>query len=206
MTPICYLLWAALLLSAEFLVFRVAVRRDYQRRGRLTLFSALLELLAWAAYMFFPLLYNPIDWLYFWEAEPPVGETLGIVGVSVTIAGMALAFVTMAWFGLRRAFGLQAKKLVQTGPYRYSRNPQLVGGALLVIGSAVLYPSWYALGWTLMYGAVAQMMVLSEEEQLRNVFGEEYVAYCERVPRFVGFRRPPHPKRSTPQNRREEQT
>jgi protein-S-isoprenylcysteine O-methyltransferase Ste14 len=32
-------------------------------------------------------------------------------------------------------------------------------------------------------------MVLTEEEHLRAVHGEAYVRYCERVPRYIGFRR-----------------
>ncbi len=32
-----------------------------------------------------------------------------------------------------------------------------------------------------------QMMILSEEEHLRDVFGEQYTSYCGRVPRYLGF-------------------
>jgi protein-S-isoprenylcysteine O-methyltransferase Ste14 len=95
----------------------------------------------------------------------------------------------MFWFGLRRAFGLEVNALKQTGPYRVTRNPQIVGGSLLVIGSAVLWPSWYALGWAVLYAVVAHMMVFTEEEHLRAVFGQEYELYCERVPRYLGFPR-----------------
>jgi len=36
---------------------------------------------------------------------------------------------------------------------------------------------------------LAHLMILSEEEHLRDVFGEEYERYCERVPRYLGLRR-----------------
>jgi protein-S-isoprenylcysteine O-methyltransferase Ste14 len=81
-------------------------------------------------------------------------------------------------------FGLEVDALIQTGPYRVNRNPQIVGGSLLVIGSAVLWPSWYALGWVL-YGVVAHLMVLTEEEHLHKAYGEEYVGYCEQVRKKV---------------------
>ena len=64
-----------------------------------------------------------------------------------------------------------------------------MGGALLVAGSAALWPSWYALGWLFLYAAIAHMMVLTEEEHMRNVHGEEYERYCERVPRYLGLPR-----------------
>ena len=95
----------------------------------------------------------------------------------------------MAWFGLRRAFGLEVNTLRRTGPYRLTRNPQLVGFGMVLVGALLLWPSWYTLGWLLLYPIVAHMMVLTEEEHLRDVFGEEYAAYCERVPRYLGFPR-----------------
>jgi protein-S-isoprenylcysteine O-methyltransferase Ste14 len=182
-----YLLSAFLLVIAAWVVFRVLVRRDYRQKGRLTLFSSFLELLIWGLYIGFPSIYNPPEWVRFWSQDAPVSTPFRVAGVVCIAAGLASAFVTMFWFGLRRAFGLEVGVLIQTGPYRVSRNPQIVGGVLLVIGSAVLWPSWYALGWAVLYGVVAHLMVLTEEEHLGKVFGEEYVAYCERVPRYLGF-------------------
>jgi protein-S-isoprenylcysteine O-methyltransferase Ste14 len=58
---------------------------------------------------------------------------------------------------------------------------------LVVIGVVVLWPSWYALGWVVLYGIVVHLMVLTEEEHLRAVHGEEYERYCSRVPRYLGI-------------------
>jgi protein-S-isoprenylcysteine O-methyltransferase Ste14 len=139
--------------------------------------------------MGFPYIYNPPEWASFWSRDVPVDTPLRVIGVICIVLGLALALGTMFWFGLRRAFGLQVNLLKQTGPYRVTRNPQIVGGSLLVIGSAVLWPSWYALGWVVLYAIVAHMMVFTEEEHLRAVFGQEYERYCKRVPRYLGFPR-----------------
>jgi protein-S-isoprenylcysteine O-methyltransferase Ste14 len=32
---------------------------------------------------------------------------------------------------------------------------------------------------------VGHLMVMTEEEHLREVYGEEYERYCERVPRYL---------------------
>jgi protein-S-isoprenylcysteine O-methyltransferase Ste14 len=189
MRVVVYILSAFLLVIAASLVFRIFVRRDYQRKGRLTLLSSFLELLIWALYMGFPYIYNPPEWASFWSRDVPVDTPLRVIGVICIVLGLASAFGTMLWFGLRRAFGLQVNALKQTGPYRVTRNPQIVGGSLLVIGSAVLWPSWYALGWVVLYAVVAHMMVFTEEEHLRAVFGQEYERYCQRVPRYLGFPR-----------------
>jgi protein-S-isoprenylcysteine O-methyltransferase Ste14 len=184
-----YIISAFLLVIVASLVFRIFVRRDYQRKGRLTLLSGFLELLIWALYMGFPYIYNPPEWASFWSRDVPVDTPLRVIGVICILLGLASAFGTMFWFGLRRAFGLEVNALKHTGPYRVTRNPQIVGGSLLVIGSAVLWPSWYALGWVVLYAVVAHMMVFTEEEHLRAVFGQENERYCERVPRYLGFPR-----------------
>jgi protein-S-isoprenylcysteine O-methyltransferase Ste14 len=186
MEIVVYFVAAALLVAVTVVIFRVVVRRDYQQKGRLTLRSSVLELLAWGLYMSFPYLYNPPQWVSFWSREVPVSEPLRIAGVVCIAIGLVAAFGTMFWFGLRRAFGLQVKGLVQSGPYRVTRNPQIVGGSLLVLGSVALWPSWYAVGWLMLYGVVGHLMVMTEEEHLLAVNGEEYARYCQRVPRYVG--------------------
>jgi protein-S-isoprenylcysteine O-methyltransferase Ste14 len=138
--------------------------------------------------MGFPYLYNPPGWAAFWSSKVFVTTPFRITGIICIAVGLASAFGTMFWFGLRRAFGLGVNKLIRSGPYRLSRNPQLVAGSLLIIGTILLWPSWCALGWAALYGGVAHMMVMTEEEHLRNVYGEEYVIYCEQVPRYLGFR------------------
>ncbi|MBM4159654.1 MAG: isoprenylcysteine carboxylmethyltransferase family protein [Ignavibacteria bacterium] len=101
--------------------------------------------------------------------------------------GIVVAAVAMAGLGMSKTFGQEAEGLVQVGLYRASRNPQIVGGALMVVGVGLLWPSWFALGWVVLYGCIGHMMVVSEEEHLRRVHGEAYERYCERVPRYVGF-------------------
>jgi protein-S-isoprenylcysteine O-methyltransferase Ste14 len=183
---IIYLASALLLILAAFLVFRVLVQRDYQRHGRLTPLSSALELLVWALFMGFPYLYNPPEWVWFWRRGVPVGPLLRSAGIICITAGLLSAFGTMFWFGLRRAFGLDVNQLVQSGPYRLSRNPQLVFGILLVVGTVILWPSWYAVGWALLYGVIGHLMVLTEERHLRAVYGAEYDHFSAQVPRYLG--------------------
>ena len=187
MRVVVYSISAFLLIVIAFAIFRLFVRRDYQRKGRLTLISGFLELLIWGLYMSFPYIYNPAEWVCFWSRDVPVSAPVRVAGLICIAVGLASGFGTMIWFGLRRAFGLQVNELIQRGLYRVTRNPQLVGGSLLVIGTVVLWPSWYALGWAALCGVVGHLMVMTEEEHLREVYGEEYERYCERVPRYLGL-------------------
>ena len=89
--------------------------------------------------------------------------------------------------GILRSLGLQSGVLKNTDFYRVTRNPQVVGCFLYVIAYIILWPSWYALGWGLSLMAVIHVMVLTEEEHLRNKFGGEYEEYCISVSRYLGY-------------------
>ena len=78
------------------------------------------------------------------------------------------------------------RRLVAWGPYRYTRNPMYIGGALLLLGlglyqrspAIVLFvPAW----WFLFHLVV----VLYEEAALRSKFGPDYDEYCRRTPRWI---------------------
>jgi len=182
-----YLISVLLLLFAAFVVFRIIVRRDYRERGRLRPFTGFLELLVWLVFVSVPSIYNPPDWWSPWTAEVPVSTVVGIVGLALTTAGIVVVAVAMAGLGMSKTFGQKSEGLLQVGLYRACRNPQIVGGALMVVGVGLLWPSWFALGWGVLYGCIGHMMVMTEEEHLRRVHDEAYAAYCERVPRYVGF-------------------
>ena len=189
MDLVVILVLGLLLLAGAYLVFRVLVRHDYRHRGHLSLFSSLMELLIWMLFIFFPYLYNPSDWALVWLGDIPVSQPVNILGSIIMVGGILIAAVSMAWLGIRKSFGRDVEGLQVSGPYRLSRNPQIVGGVLMVLGVATLWPSWYALGWLSMFGAISHMMVSTEEEHLNNVFGQDYVQYCQRVPRYLGIAR-----------------
>jgi protein-S-isoprenylcysteine O-methyltransferase Ste14 len=180
-----YLLLALLLLITAYIVFRLIVRKDYLRRGHLGWFSSSLQLVVFGCIFSFPYIFNPPEWALPWRLEGPTGLLLQLLGLAIIVLGFAIAFGTMAWFGLRRAFGLELKGLVHTGPYRITRNPQILGGYLLFIGVTVQWPSWYSLGWIILYGIIGHFMVITEEEHLSARFGEEYRRYCEHTPRYL---------------------
>ena len=60
-------------------------------------------------------------------------------------------------------------------------------GCELNLGVAVQWPSWYSLGWVVLYGIVCHWMILTEEEYLQDQYGEAYDAYCEMTPRYFWF-------------------
>ena len=186
--PLIILLPSILLLLFAHVVFRRIVRRSYSVHGRLSGLASVLQLLVFAAYMSFPCLFNPPEWLWFWRVPESSNRLLFLSGFVVTCLGFVVAFGTMGWFGMAKAFGLNPEGLTRRGPYRISRNPQILGGYLLVIGTSLQWPSVYSLGWLLMYAIIGHWMVITEEEHLLRVFREDFERYCTEVPRYLGRR------------------
>ncbi|MDH3942735.1 MAG: isoprenylcysteine carboxylmethyltransferase family protein [Anaerolineae bacterium] len=182
MQILIYLLSAALLLAAAYIVFHRVVAKDYLERGRLGGWASALQLLIFTAFFCFPYIYMPPEWSWDWL---PNGTWNRMMALVLVVLGMVGAFGTMFWFGIRRAFGVQVKGIVRGGPYRYTRNPQMLGGWLMVLGVFVYLPSLYNLGWVLIWAMIGHWMVTNEETHLRRVFGEEYEQYCKKTRRYL---------------------
>ncbi len=180
-----YLLLVLSLLVIAYVVFRWIVRRDYLKRGHLTWLSSSLQLIVFAGVMSIPYLFNPPEWPWFWRLDGSYLFLLRILGMAIILLGFFIAFGTMVWFGIRRAFGFEVKGLIRVALYRLTRNPQIIGGYLLVIGITVQWPSWYSLSWIIMYGLIGHWMIITEEEHLRGEYGQEYEDYCEQTPRYL---------------------
>ncbi len=104
-------------------------------------------------------------------------------------AGLIMLLTTMGRFGVKRAVGQETSGLSCAGMYRRSRNPQLVFYGIAVVGYALLWPSWTGAIWVVLYAALAQMMVRTEEAHLKRAYGPEYVEYCTRTPRYIDLPR-----------------
>jgi len=189
MKHIFYFLLAIVLLLFAYVVFRLIVRHDYTTRGRLSTLSSSLQLIVFIGFFSFPYQFNPPEWTWFWKVSTSSSQGLHLAGLVLIGIGFMGAFGTMAWFGIKRAFGIYIDGLKKAGPYQVSRNPQILGGYLLVIGASLQWPSLYMIGWTLMYAIIAHWMVITEEEHLLRIYGEEYEEYCSEVPRYLLARR-----------------
>ncbi len=170
------------LLAAAFIILRVFVRNGYKKSGRLTPFPSFLQLLlfllhALSSYVYMDPYFSRID----------SNSPLFIPAIICIIIGLALLLPAMSRLGFGDTIGLKADSLRQTGLYQYTRNPQIVASAPLYTGFLLLWPSWTGLVWLGVLFVILHIMVLTEEEHLKNLFGEEYDRYCKKVPRYAGF-------------------
>lgn len=184
MAPLTYLVSALLILIIAYVVFRIAVRRDYRRSGRLTPLSTFLEYVAILSWVCFANLNIPRGW-----PAVHVGLLQEVVGWVLFIGGWLIVFAAFFRLGIRRSHGLQVNTLRQTGLYRLTRNPQVVALIVAMFGYLVLWPTWRNVGVLILMVVLCHLMILSEEEHLRDIFGEEYERYCRRVPRYIRLRR-----------------
>jgi protein-S-isoprenylcysteine O-methyltransferase Ste14 len=77
-------------------------------------------------------------------------------------------------------------RLTTEGPFRYTRNPSYLALAAIYAGIAVLRNSLWAMLMLPLVVMVIQRGVIGREERyLERTFGEEYLAYKERVHRWV---------------------
>ena len=78
------------------------------------------------------------------------------------------------------------KKLVVQGLYRFVRNPMYIGVLLVLIGHILWFQSlWLAMYAVLVFLVFHLFVVLYEEPALRKTFGDSYVRYCQKVPRWM---------------------
>jgi len=138
-----YLSLGFLLLLFAYIVFRLIVKRDYRDHGQLSVFVSSLQLLVFCVFFCFPYLYNPPEWSWFWRQNGSVAPFFHVLGLGLICSGFVATFGTLAWFGIGKAFGVKDKGLTRNGPYKISRNPQILGGYLMIIGIFIQMPSFY---------------------------------------------------------------
>jgi protein-S-isoprenylcysteine O-methyltransferase Ste14 len=77
-------------------------------------------------------------------------------------------------------------KLITEGPFRYTRNPAYLSLTMLYAGIALLRRAlWAILLLPLVVVVIQREQIEREERYLERTFGEEYLAYKERVRRWV---------------------
>jgi protein-S-isoprenylcysteine O-methyltransferase Ste14 len=120
----------------------------------------------------------------------------GAIGVMLLVLGIA-GYLWCARDFVVRGLGTPApiaepRRLVIHGLYAYSRNPMYLSVLLVIVGQGLLLASTRVLGYAVVVWAFFYSFVMAyEEPRLQHLFGDEYVRYMKRVPRWLGLRRAP---------------
>ena len=163
------------------------VRREFRTGRRLSIGTTIL---VWAMYLIHAGLTGYMAWHGFRPMPIPT-IVARLVGSIVLVAGVLMTGTGIREFGsISRMSGRDEDKLVTTGIYRWSRNPQNTGWILTLAGGSLLGRSALALVLVSLFAFLIHVyLVFVEEPHLSQVFGPNYQRYRTRIPRYLGMRR-----------------
>lgn len=76
--------------------------------------------------------------------------------------------------------------LVESGPFGFSRNPIYLGDSILYFGvMLILGTLWPLILYPAVWAAIRYGVIKHEEAHLTAKFGHAYLAYCQRVRRWI---------------------
>ncbi len=111
------------------------------------------------------------------------------------IAGIVLMSAALVWILLAQSqmgtswrIGIDhdtATEFIQTGPFKFSRNPIFLGIVISAIGYFLALPNALTLVILVLDIALIQIQVSLEETYLMSTHGERYQRYCEQVRRWI---------------------
>ena len=119
----------------------------------------------------------------------PAAVSAGGLGGAVFVLAVALfawAIITIAGAGSNVPTSMPTTSIVDTGPYRFTRNPIYLGMMLGLVGLAIAFNSLWLLGALVPFDLVIRYGVVAREEvYLERRFGDVYGSYRRRVRRWL---------------------
>jgi len=161
------------------------VKKTYVRNGMFT--NKLLQgwFTMWGTYISALVLSS---WYGVWLI--PISRIVALIsGFALISGGVILLVIGIIEFRtLRRSCAQDTSKLITSGIYKWSRNPQFIGCLLYLVGIALAGRSMFAFALT----AVASIIiywytVYLAEPYLERLYGEEYRLYKQRTSRWIGI-------------------
>ena len=111
-----------------------------------------------------------------------VGALVSLSGQLLRVLVIGLVYITRG--GQNRQ--VWANALVDGGMFAHCRNPLYFANLLLILGLAIVHNGWAMYLMCVPFFVLAYACIVSAEEQyLHGRFGDAYVEYCRRVPRWI---------------------
>jgi protein-S-isoprenylcysteine O-methyltransferase Ste14 len=154
--------------------------------------------------LFFLLFVNPLAAVLlitgYLEAVDPTRLTISMpwLLMGVEIGGMGLyvmGFILMGWALIRLGRNYQAggsdprvaDGMVMGGPYKLVRHPMYSAALVISLGLACVVQSLAFFSVFCIYFMLIILLIPAEEGGLRRAYGEQYIAYQQRVKRLFPF-------------------
>lgn len=131
--------------------------------------------------------------LIFWEWARGSGHqilwwisSVGMIMVLVSVAGRYWAIKTL---GLYHSIHIEVREnheLIQSGPYKFVRNPYYLSNMVEVVGLPLVANAWYAMAVSIfLYIPLLLLRMIVEENALEEKFKAAFVSYKRKVPRVI---------------------
>jgi protein-S-isoprenylcysteine O-methyltransferase Ste14 len=154
----------------------------------------LIALFFWVILL--PLVFAGIPWAislltprYGWtDGRPGMWNLLGLIPIALaTICLIWLMILHFSRMPKRVQLERTPRYVLMNGPYRFTRNPMYIAELALWLGWAIFYGSilnlvGFPVGWLVF----DLLIVPREERDLEARFGDSYLEYKNKVPRWFG--------------------
>lgn len=139
--------------------------------------------------------------LFFFFTPRDLGESnilVNLIGFAVVILGLSTRIIAVGYSHMgtsgRENF-LRAENLNHDGIYSMTRNPLYLGNFLVYNGLLIVFASpWAFIPFNIYLVVLYTFIIHSEENYLKGQYGEKFLEYMKRTPRFVpgfsNFRKP----------------
>lgn len=130
----------------------------------------------------------PISYFCCKEYNLEVPNYIGIIGVLLIV--LSIAILELSYLSLGRQYSptLQIRenhKLITTGIYAYVRHPMYLAGLIMFFSYLCLSPNVVGIAaYVCAMALIYKFRIPYEEKMLVNVFGQEYIDYMNKTPRF----------------------
>ena len=119
-----------------------------------------------------------------WYVRLPLGVMLMAAGIGLMASGR----YALTSNGTNVPPSLPTLALVDSGVYRWTRNPLYLGGCLVMFGIAFLGAlDWLPVMFPLSLAILHFGIIKREERYLARKFGDRYLSYVSRVPRYFSL-------------------
>lgn len=106
---------------------------------------------------------------------------------------LAWGYLQYRWVGAYRlrtggggpGMSVPPDRIVESGPYRWVRNPMYLGHLVFFCGLALAFGSWIGAAVLAFHLAWFDRRARADERHLAGIFGEPYRDYCRRVKRWI---------------------
>ena len=123
----------------------------------------------------------------------PIGRwlhyPLRYLGIIFLVLGFSLGLGSGLYFrrlGTNPRPGAKATLIVTTGPFKYTRNPMYLGLTIMLIGTSILLGTFSpVLVIPIFFILVQTQFVLREEKLMEQWFGQPYLEYKKKTPRWL---------------------